>query len=210
MSQPVATEYFETGNDLLIRRSRDRTPPGSLEIEPREETGVRGKVRVYPVLYSGSAFCRMVIYGLVDPREPDRIRYVGKANRAGLRLAQHFIDGGPRGTWFADMARDGVLPDMVLLEECSKSARGRELHWYNLLRSRGEADLNVQKPLDRLDFATDEERGLTRERARELLEAQEAAFPGTTSLRTYSASLVPSSSPRAAQALTAALAGVAR
>lgn len=146
------------------------TPAGSV---------AHGTAESYPVLYSGADFCRTVIYGLVDPREPARIRYVGKALRAALRFAQHFIDGGPGRTWFSDMGRDGVLPDMVLLEECDKRARGRELYWFTLLRERGEADLNVQRPLDRLDFLSDDERGLTREKARALLAANDAAFPRT-------------------------------
>lgn len=169
-----ATASIDSGPFPSVPAGRDtisRTPAGSVE---------RGtEAPSYPVLYSGADFCRTVIYGLVDPREPSRVRYVGKAQRGALRFAQHFIDGGPGRTWFSDMGRDGVLADMVLLEECDEQARGRELHWFTLLRDRGEADLNVQKPLDRLDFASDEDRGLSREKARALLAANDAAFPRT-------------------------------
>jgi hypothetical protein len=189
MTPLAATDCSPNENDLLIRRSRVRNPPGSLTCATAPALGAGDSAGDYPVLYAGRDFCRTVIYGLVDPREPHRVRYVGKAVRAALRFAQHFIDGGPRGNWFADMERDGVLPDMVLLEESDKSARGRELHWFNLLRSLGQADLNVQRPLDRLDFLSDEERGITRERARAILAAQETAFPGSTSPRTVSPSL---------------------
>lgn len=44
MEQHSATFHSFSENDLLIRRSRVRNPPGSLKLGPREEAGVREKV----------------------------------------------------------------------------------------------------------------------------------------------------------------------
>ena len=45
MTQRDALDCNSTGNELLIRRSRVRNPPGSLDLRPREASGVRGIVR---------------------------------------------------------------------------------------------------------------------------------------------------------------------
>lgn len=45
MTPRNATLCTAAGNDLLIRRSWDRSPPGSFELRPVEQDGVRGLVR---------------------------------------------------------------------------------------------------------------------------------------------------------------------
>lgn len=60
------------------------------------------------------------IYGLVDPHEPDRIRYVGKTNDPANRLAMHVYQAKKGQThkdrWVRTLIRDGRKPAIVELE----------------------------------------------------------------------------------------------
>jgi hypothetical protein len=150
MTAPITTDDSQTENDLLIRRSRDRTPPGSLELGPVSGPGVRGKVREYPVFIRGAEVIGLeVIYGLVDPREPGRVRYVGKSNSPHSRLRGHIAAGeGKLAAWIESIRgrRHEQYPNLVLLECVKPGAVGRERYWYDTLRALGEADLNGVAP----------------------------------------------------------------
>ena len=89
-----------------------------------------------------------VIYGLVDPLEPTRIRYVGISSNPAARYTQHV----QMGTAAAFKVREWVaamqdrLPVMVLIEHCGPQrlpAETREDHWIQEHKQRGEADLNA-------------------------------------------------------------------
>ena len=63
------------------------------------------------------------IYALVDPRD-DAIRYVGKSYRPERRLREHIKearDGNKthRCNWLRELGREGVKPEMVLIEACT-------------------------------------------------------------------------------------------
>jgi hypothetical protein len=73
------------------------------------------------------------IYGLVDPRIPTVIRYVGRTKTPIVRHLQHCseIDFTPKGKWVESMRQVGVMPQMVILERdvSQFDASDREKHW---------------------------------------------------------------------------------
>jgi hypothetical protein len=107
----------------------------------------------YAVIVRGSEIVRQLIYGLVDPNEPGRIRYVGKTTAgAHARFLGHVSDA-TRGTtkradWIASLVADGRYPDMVLLEDVAAGLDldARERWWIIAMRERGEGDLNTVVP----------------------------------------------------------------
>jgi hypothetical protein len=95
------------------------------------------------------------IYGLVDPREPKRIRYVGSSDCIERRLYAHAHSNdpkvnNPRFLWLRSLRADGVKPVAVVLEQCavgetgSKARHTREARWIELLACVGQADLNAR------------------------------------------------------------------
>jgi hypothetical protein len=108
----------------------------------------------YPVLVRGSEWnVSAIIYGLVDPRKPAVVRYVGKtAQTPGMRYNGHLLErskaGWKRGWWIFKLKEAGLRPDMVLLETVAQNDRveAREHHWITTLRQQGMADLNVSIP----------------------------------------------------------------
>lgn len=85
------------------------------------------------------------VYGLVDPREPERIRYVGQTRFPEARYCFHLAsDGTVRGRWVRDLKRKELAPTMVLLQRVVSPAelRGVERAWIDRLREVGQADLN--------------------------------------------------------------------
>lgn len=68
------------------------------------------------------------IYALVDPRAPAIFRYVGKTTRSlGKRLSRHVFESRHEGEsthkcrWVRSLVRDGVRPQIVLLETVDSS-----------------------------------------------------------------------------------------
>lgn len=64
------------------------------------------------------------VYGLFDPREPNRVRYVGSSHDCAHRLYSHCgaqgrKAGGALGPWLSGLWKDGVEPGMRLLEMVS-------------------------------------------------------------------------------------------
>jgi hypothetical protein len=107
----------------------------------------------YAVIVRGSEALRPLVYGLVDPVEPARVRYVGKTTTgAALRFYGHISEArrkkGLRADWMRGLFDAGRSPDMVLLEtvRVGDDLDARERWWINALRQRGEADLNVALP----------------------------------------------------------------
>ena len=65
------------------------------------------------------------IYGLADPRQPQIVRYVGKANVMERRFKSHLYDAKHGGRtnahlrrWVASLFEAGLTPSVVVLEEC--------------------------------------------------------------------------------------------
>lgn len=115
----------------------------------------------FPVLIgAGDVAPRLIIYGLTDPLEPRRVRYVGQT-RAGpmARYIGHIssarVNDTARAYWITELVDEGRHPSMVLLEElpantCLVRQLESERWWIQQLQARGEADLNTpRKPKNR-------------------------------------------------------------
>jgi len=56
------------------------------------------------------------IYALVDPREPDNIRYIGRTSKnLGARLNAHCNDTkvDARTVWIKSLAKEGIRPQII-------------------------------------------------------------------------------------------------
>jgi hypothetical protein len=107
----------------------------------------------YPVLVRGGpSVDHRIIYGLVDPRQPDVVRYVGQTTRPAMeRYCAHIAGRGAAvrmATWLASMRDEGIAPDMVLLERVARKASlyEREMRWIAEFRAKGMADVNSCVP----------------------------------------------------------------
>jgi hypothetical protein len=89
------------------------------------------------------------IYGLVDPREPGKVMYVGKSSEPEERLRAHIIAAQHGLTrkdfWIRKLQAEGIEPAFQILESVSFSMNwtDREKHWIKLWRSRNTALLNI-------------------------------------------------------------------
>lgn len=102
------------------------------------------------------------VYALVDPREPERVRYVGSSQHMAKRLADHAnsLTGkadAERKQWVRSMRESGCSPVMVLLEEVGAGKASFEMHlvernWIERFRSLGQADLNRTLLSEERDF----------------------------------------------------------
>ncbi len=65
---------------------------------------------------------KIFIYLLIDPRRPEIIRYVGQTATPHSRLIQHCCESGrsAKCQWLELMAREGVMPSMVVIEETTE------------------------------------------------------------------------------------------
>lgn len=63
---------------------------------------------------------QIYIYGLVNPKEPAHIRYVGKTIDLTERLKEHIWEGDSSGTykgnWIASLLKQNIKPEIVTLE----------------------------------------------------------------------------------------------
>jgi hypothetical protein len=104
-----------------------------------------------PILFAGpdARGATHLIYGLADPREPERIRYVGRTNNAGARYREHLTRcGSIRGQWVAEIRERGEYPLMVLLEqlEPGDDPKKKERDWIRHFRRNQQADINDRSP----------------------------------------------------------------
>lgn len=103
------------------------------------------------MLYTGLDL-RPVVYGLVDPVELDRIRYVGQTTHPYHRYIGHVLSRKQRAAGFLPVSRwirnlylnHNRVPTMVLLEAVTdeKGLRERERYWIRVLAAKSQADLN--------------------------------------------------------------------
>lgn len=92
------------------------------------------------------------IYGLVDPREPNRVRYVGSSCCIENRLYAHVVGDATRrharGVWLQRLKTEGVTPQALVLERTEVGPAGdinrhrAEATWIERFVAREEADLN--------------------------------------------------------------------
>jgi group I intron endonuclease len=83
------------------------------------------------------------IYGLADPIEPRRIRYVGQTRKALCeRLKAHRRDKkkSHKRNWIIALKRDGRLPIIIPLEIC-ESDQANERERYHIAKCRAEGHL---------------------------------------------------------------------
>jgi hypothetical protein len=122
------------------------------------------------VLYSGGVERRPIVYGLVDPDEPGRIRYVGQTFQPYARYCAHVgrrTPASPCGRWIRNLyLNHDRVPSMVLLEEVPSilELREREREWIKQLVAAGQADLNrnnVGRPIVSQSYFSDSESELT-------------------------------------------------
>jgi len=94
------------------------------------------------------------VYGLVDPNEPERVRYVGSSQHLVKRLYDHASGyvpralDGPKRAWLAELKRAGRRPEMVVLQRLASGKATPETHaaereWIRKLNAIGQADLNA-------------------------------------------------------------------
>lgn len=85
------------------------------------------------------------IYGLIDPVEPDRVRYVGRTGDPQGRLSVHCTTKAtPTYPWARSVIESGRRPELVILErEEGHQTEAREMSWVRHYRRLGMADLNT-------------------------------------------------------------------
>lgn len=100
------------------------------------------------ILASRATMYRPCVYGLVDPRKPDDVRYVGQATNPYSRYTAHCQAGSIRvSAWVEKLEAEDEAPAMLLLEECAESQLDdRESHWIAHYKGLGLADLNMIDP----------------------------------------------------------------
>jgi hypothetical protein len=93
-----------------------------------------------------------VVYGLYDPREPSRLRYVGVTGDSTRRYLEHARkhDGGRgrRAAWIGSLAADGITVGMRIIRAYPDRHAGRVGEWETVkaLRALGQCDLNDPIP----------------------------------------------------------------
>jgi hypothetical protein len=114
----------------------------------------------FPVIARGDMAAGVTIYGLVDPAEPTRIRYVGQARNPAARLAGHISAGreGKKWNWIDRIIAEGRYPDMVLLERARPGSDVDVLErwWIAQMCAKGMADLNTAHVPKALPAVVDE------------------------------------------------------
>lgn len=153
---PFITERAHEKQGSAHKTYKDRFETGATEEDAWSDAevaigcvgGTASDTSFRPLIARGATL-GAIVYGLVDPREPGRIRYVGQTTRAPIvRLSQHLRErkvGQRKCEWVARLDADGVAPDMVLLQRLRPTDDHRlaEGWWIATLRSRGEADMNT-------------------------------------------------------------------
>ena len=92
----------------------------------------------------------ILIYGLFDPRTPNVIMYVGKANNAGKRLRTHIREARNakcptrKAKWILSLLAADVHPSVCILETVTRSNwRSRERYWIAHWRRLNPCMLNL-------------------------------------------------------------------
>lgn len=88
----------------------------------------------------------MYIYILVDPREPNHVRYVGGTKNLAQRIKEHLQDKAKtyKCQWIRSVKRQGFLPEMYPIEVVTEDTwKEREMYWIKYYRSLGHKLTNL-------------------------------------------------------------------
>lgn len=96
---------------------------------------------------------RAGIYALVDPAEPNQVRYIGSSTHLAKRLADHCSGylpptaDGPKRAWLASLKKAGRKPVMHVRQfvdagKASPAMHATERAWIERFRAGDQADLN--------------------------------------------------------------------
>lgn len=146
-------EYAKQVSQLTEQRDELQRRVDELEAYSR---GLDGRTRNRAATYAAPAPDRMVladeallygavVYALVDPRDPERYRYVGQSTNPVARYLTHMsYPSNKVGAWVRSLRAEGHVPAMLLVEtvEEVELLDARELHWIRHCREHGQADLN--------------------------------------------------------------------
>lgn len=103
---------------------------------------------------SGAGSDVIYIYGLCDPEEPERMRYVGASIHPQQRLHNHHQGKSSDRVreWVMELSHAGKVPELVILEVVPKIAksgnRPAESEWVYKLTAEGHDLLNYLSPRD--------------------------------------------------------------
>lgn len=102
---------------------------------------------VAPILCDGLAPTE-VVYALVDPEDPELVRYIGRTHDPVTRYRHHCTEGTEAVfAWTTSLIQAGRSPLMLLVERCAAAdIAEREAHWIHHYRDRHHADLNRSIP----------------------------------------------------------------
>lgn len=116
------------------------------------------------------------VYALVDPAEPERVRYVGSSQHMAKRLADHAFhvtgrQDAHRKQWVRELKNAGRTPVLVVLEELDFPKASFETHhaernWIERFRGVGQADLNRTLLSEERDFLLNQVKTLKTENAK--------------------------------------------
>lgn len=115
--------------------------------DEREQALECGSVLLAAPMYSVVPF-GAVVYGLCDPQDPRRIRYVGQTSDPRQRYGSHCYPGNGGAAlvgWLRMLRERRSYPTMIYLDTAQSSGGllGKETHWIARLKARGMADLNT-------------------------------------------------------------------
>lgn len=91
------------------------------------------------------------IYTLVDPRDKNNIRYIGKTNNPNKRLLEHIKEAlsdkhSKKINWIKKLLREGVAPLLEILDEVPRDEwEFWEIHYHDLLISWGFILTNLKQ-----------------------------------------------------------------
>lgn len=87
------------------------------------------------------------VYGLIDPRKPNHIKYIGKTKNVKRRFTLHLYTRNKENTykakWIKSLIEQSVKPEIVVIEVTdSETINERERFWIAYYRSLGQAEAN--------------------------------------------------------------------
>lgn len=115
---------------------------------------IQGKPRITTRTHRPGGAPIAGVYGLINPAEPEVVRYVGSSQNMVKRVFDHTAAlpspnlDGPKRAWLQAMKEAGLRPEMVVLQEIKAGKATPETHqaeraWIEKLKAIGQADLNA-------------------------------------------------------------------
>lgn len=110
------------------------------------------------------------IYGLVDPRQPDVIRYVGQSKIPRIRHIQHIsnLESSKKSEWIESLAQNGIFPQMIIFLWVSENkADDKEKEF--IIKYKSELLTNTNPPENVVPI---QEQGMLKNNERNTIEAK--------------------------------------